>query len=349
MPTITWTPAGLGTMTVHQGQTVTQTVSFMSSMALTNAAVVNLLNRPHVHIAIMSIPTSLAANTAVPVTFTISADADAPIAVQPTDLHVVAGFNGRPLMQLARDLDFTVDVERAPQARITWMPASLGVMTVHQGETVTKTASFVSNMNLSSVQLAPSPRLAGRPHVHLTVVPMVLPSVTANMAVPVTVTISADANAEITVYRGDLHVVASVNGGPMVRLAHDLDVAVDVDRAPRPLVTWPSGSPTSYAALTRVATPVTAIESATFQVTTALSNVTLFSAISGHGVAITPAPVASTVAANTPTTISFTITVAPTAPTGMYRGVIWVAGRQAGDRRAHPLHNGLHFVFAVNK
>ena len=349
MPTITWTPAGLGTMTVHQGQIVTQTVSFMSSMTLTNAAVVNLLNRPHVHIAIMPIPTSVAPHTAVPVTVTISADPDAPIAVHPTDLHVVAGFNGDPLMQVARDLDFTVNVDRAPRATITWMPASLGVMTVHQGETVTKTASFVSNMNLSSVQLAPSPRLANTPHVHLTVVPMVVPSVPANMAVPVTLTISADANAAITVYHGDLHVVASVNGGPMVRLARDLDVAVDVDRAPTPLVTWPSGSPTSYAALTRVATPVTAVETATFQVTTALSNVRLVSAISGHDVTITPAPAASTVAANTPTTISFTITVAPTGPTGTYRGVIWVAGLAAGDRRAHTLHNGLHVVFAVNK
>jgi len=151
------------------------------------------------------------------------------------------------------------------------------------------------------------------------------------------------------VYHGDLHVVASVNGGPMVRLARDLDVAVDVDRAPTPLVTWPSGSPTSYAALTRVATPVTAVETATFQVTTALSNVRLVSAISGHDVTITPAPAASTVAVNTPTTISFTITVAPTAPTGTYRGVIWVSGLAAGERRAHTLHNGLHVVFAVNK
>jgi hypothetical protein len=349
MPTLTWTPAGLGTFRVHQGQLVTETVSFMSSMPLTNAAVVNLLNRPHVHIAIMSIPTSVAAHTAVPVTFTISADPDAPIAVHPTDLHVVASFNGSPLMQLARDLDFAVDVERAPRATITWMPASLGVMTVHQGETVTKTASFVSNMNLSSVQLAPSPRLANPPHVHLTVVPMVLPSVTANMAVPVTLTISADANAGITVYHGDLHLVASVNGGPMVRLARDLDVAVDVDRAPTPRVTWPSGSPTSYAALTRAATPVTATEMATFQVTTALSNVALVGAISGHDVTITPAPVASTVAANTPTTISFTITVAPTAPTGTYRGVIWVSGMAAGATRARARHNGLHFVFALNK
>jgi hypothetical protein len=168
-------------MTVHQGQIVTETVSFMSSMPLTNAAVVNLLNRPHVHIAIMSIPTSVAANTAVPVTFTISADPNAPIAVHPSDLHVVASFNGSPLMQLARDLDFTVDVERAPRATITWMPASLGVMTVHQGETVTKTASFVSDMNLSSVQLAPSPRLTNPPHIHLTVMPTVLSSVTANI------------------------------------------------------------------------------------------------------------------------------------------------------------------------
>jgi hypothetical protein len=178
---------------------------------------------------------------------------------------------------------------------------------------------------------------------------MVLPSVTANMAVPVTLTISADANAGITVYHGDLHVVASVNGGPMVRLARDLDVAVDVDRAPTPRVTWPSGSPTSYAALTRAATPVMATETATFQITTALSNVTLVGAISGRGVTITPAPMASTAAANTPTAISFTITVAPRAPTGTYRGVIWVSGMAAGERRAHALHNGLHFVFAVNK
>jgi hypothetical protein len=252
---------------------------------------------------------------------------------------------------LGRPVVFVVQVlPRIPtMPTITWTPAGLGTMTVQQGQIITQTVSFVSNMNLSSVQLAPSPRLANLPHVHLTVVPMVLPSVPANMAVPVTVTISADANAGITVYHGDLHVVASVNGGPMVRLARDLDVAVDVDRAPTPRVAWPSGSPTSYAALTRVATPVTAVETATFQVTTALSNVTLVSAISGHDVTITPAPVASTVAANTPTTISFTITVAPTARTGTYRGVIWVSGLAAGETRAHARHNGLHFVLAVNK
>src|SRR5205085_2510363 len=167
---------------------------------------------------------------------------------------------------LGRPVVFVVQVlPRIPtMPTITWTPAGLGTMTVHQGQIITETVSFVSNMNLSSVQLAPSPRLANLPHVHLTVVPMVLPSVTANMAVPVTLTISADANAELTVYRGDLHVVAGVNGGPMVRLARDLDVAVDVDRAPRPLVTW-------------------------------------------------------------------------------------VSGLAAGERRAHAPHNGLHFVFAVNK
>jgi hypothetical protein len=252
---------------------------------------------------------------------------------------------------LGRPVVFVVQVlPKIPtMPTITWTPAGLGTMTVHQGQIVTETVSFMSNMNLSSVQLTPSPRLANPSRVHLTVVPMVLPSVTANTAVPVTLTISADANAELTVYHGDLHVVASVNGGPMVRLARDLDVAVDVDRAPTPRVTWPSGSPTSYAALTRAATPVTATEAATFQVTTALSNVTLVSAISGHDVTITPAPVASTIAANTPTTISFTITVAPTTPTGTYRGVIWVSGMAAGERRAHALHSGLHFVFAVNR
>ena len=37
------------------------------------------------------------------------------------------------------------------------------------------------------------------------------------------------------------------------------------------------------------------------------------------------------------------------APTGTYRGVIWVSGMAAGESRAHTLHNGLHVVFAVNK
>ena len=94
---------------------------------------------------------------------------------------------------------------------------------------------------------------------------------------------------------------------------------------------------------------MTVTETATFTVNTALSNVALLSSISGHDVTITPAPLAGpTVAANTPTGIRFTITVAPTAPTGVYRGAIYVSGMAAGETTAHALHHGLHFLFVVN-
>ena len=85
--------------------------------------------------------------------------------------------------------------------------------------------------------------------------------------------------------------------------------------------------------------------------TMALANVTFVSTVSGpspRAVAVAVAPLANpAVAAHTPTGISFTITVLPTAQRGYYTGVIYVVALSPGATAAHALHYGLHFTVAV--
>jgi hypothetical protein len=132
-------------------------------------------------------------------------------------------------------------------------------------------------------------------------------------------------------------------------LTHDLDFRLDVDRTPTPRVAWPSGSSVLYPTITHGSDLVRVTETATFTVNTVVSNVTLVSSSSGRGVTITPAALASpTAAAHTPTGITFTITVASTAPSDVYQGAIYVSGMAAGETTAHALHHGLHVLFAVN-
>jgi hypothetical protein len=233
-PLITWTPSNdLGVLSLQQGQTITRTVSFTSNMALSNVQLVSALNLHFVHIVIQ--PASLAnvaINSTVPVTFTITADKSAGVAVHPTDIHLLGSFSGGPVVRLFHSLNFRVDVERAPpppQPLISWMPGNdLGKISVLQGQTITETVSFTSDTALTNVQLLSSLNLH---HVHITILPASLASVAVNVTVPVTFTITADTSAGIDVHPTDLFLVGSFNGGPAVRLWHVLDLLVDVKHA----------------------------------------------------------------------------------------------------------------------
>lgn len=237
-----------------------------------------------------------------------------------------------------------------PTPLISWMPAGLGTLTVRRGQTLTETASFVSDLSLTNVQMHSALTV---PHVAITVLSPIPASVAAHTPVPVTFTLSADAAAAIAVHPTYLYLTGSTSAGTAVTLHRGLHFKVDVDAAPTALVTWPSGSPVTYPsiAITRGGSAASVTEAGTFMANVALSNVTFVSAVHGpspRALAVAVAPLATpAVAAHTPTGITFTITVQPTAKGGYYSGEIYVVALSPGHTAAHALHYGLHFTVAV--
>jgi hypothetical protein len=147
-------------------------------------------------------------------------------------------------------------------------------------------------------------------------------------------------------------VVGSFNGGPAVYLVDDLDLRLVV--APlTPLVTWVNGSPMSFATITRSTATVSVTETATVTSNVSLSNVALVSKLSdrasAQGLTVNPVPVpGGAIAANTPTPVSFVISVPATAQPGVYSGAIWLTGQWANVTAPVRLTRTLRFVFAVN-
>jgi hypothetical protein len=230
-PSITWTPGNnLGAITLSQGQTVTRTVSFVSDMPLTNAQVVSTLNLHFVHVTAQ--PASLqsvAANSPISLTITISADLSAGVDSHQTSLYLTASFNGGSAVRLYHTLYFGINVVQAPRPSITWMPGpDLGTITLSQGQTVTRTVTFTSDMPLTNVQVISSPNPS---NLHITVQPASPQGVTANSPISLTITISADPSAAVAAHEITLHLVGSFNGGPTVRLYHSLYFAVNVQKS----------------------------------------------------------------------------------------------------------------------
>lgn len=240
---ITWTPANGGAVTLTQGQTDTETASFVSSVALTNVkAVVGLSNwaRSHgIHGSVVSLSpasTSIPANTPVLVTFNITAGTHAKLSSFHADVHLWGNANGRPQARLWHTLDLRVSVIKEP-LHLSWTPAQRGALRVQPGQTVTQTVTFVSNIAVTNAQVTGRLSDFALDHgttVNVTAISPALASsaIAANTPYTVTYTVSVVPTARVQrSYHAELDVMGSINGGLVVKLWHDMDFWVTV--APR--------------------------------------------------------------------------------------------------------------------
>jgi len=358
-PVIHWQPANsLGAIAVQRGQTVTETVSFTSNVALTNARVARELGdyaSDHgVRVRIISplAPTSVLTGTAVPVVFTVSAGPAARLGAYPADLHVDAATAERRYARLANDLDFRVQVTPVA-AVIHWQPTNqLGALTVQRGQIITETATFSSDVALTNAEIVRDLSGAANHGVAVTVLTPVANS-TIPVGTPVTVnfTISAAPGARIATYPAALYVKGSESGGPAVGLHYGLHFKIDVDQAPATTVSWNNGA--NYVTFPAIARGQIVTETATFTTSAGVANASL-RLVHGQrlkGVRVTVAPLAgATIAANTPTTVNVIIdaTAMPAKqPAGFVSGDIFLIAQPAAATTPRLLHYGLHFTGAV--
>jgi len=366
-PIIRWQPANnLGAIPVQRGQTVTETVSFTSNVALTNVHVARDLGnyaqshgvRVRVSPSTPSVLANVAPGVAVPVIFTISAGRVARLGVYPADLHVDAATkdDGRVLRR-PNDLDFRVAV-RPVAAVIHWQPAnSLGVIAVQRGQTITETASFTSAVDLTNVRLAGTfdyPDRAEDSRVSVRVVsPISLPSVAANTPVSVTFTIRGGYRAPLGGYNAGVHVVGTEPGGPRAVLPYDLDFRVQV-RRDAAVIYW---QPANQLGTVTVQRGQTVTETATFSSSVDLTNASLTALLSvGEDqreasrvrlAVISPNPAAPiNVTAGAPVSVTFTVQALAGAPLRAYPAIAYIVGTEQGGPRA-TLHYGLHFTVRV--
>lgn len=356
---VQWQPSdNLGPIAVQRGQTVTETASFTSSVALTNVDIRRALGEDAsergVRVAVVSPATlpSVAANTPISVTFTLAARAGTPVGSYPSYLYVVGTEPGGPRAILHYGLHFAVRVT-AVAAAIHWQPANgLGTLTVQRGQTITETATFTSDLALSNAEIVHDLSGAGNHGVVVTVLTPVAPA-TIPVGAPVTVnfTISAAPGARIAGYPAALYVKASPFGGPAVALHYGLHFKIDVDQVPATTVSWNNGG--NYVTFPAIARGQIVTETATFTTSADVANASL-RLVHGQrlkGVRVTVAPLAgATIAANAPTTVNVIIdaTAMPAKqPAGFVSGDIFLIAQPASTATPRLLHYGLHFTGAA--
>ncbi len=224
---IHWQPTDqLGVIAVQRGGTVTETASFTSDVALSNAQLLPLLSDAAAAqgVTVTAItPASLpnvAANTPVNVTFSIAATADARLATHPAGIYVVASAPGSVPMRLYHTLRFTIRVTRIPPTTVAWAGGSYVTFpAVTRGTVVTETASFTTSANVTNASLEVA-NLHGTRGVHVTVVPLTGTTIAANTPVTVNVVVDTTQLARPGFYGGIVYVVAQPADAAAPHLLH---------------------------------------------------------------------------------------------------------------------------------
>ncbi len=359
---IAWSPSnGLGTLTVQRGQTLTETVSFSSNKALTNAQLQddlgNFAQANGVSISVPGIPSTVPANTPIGLTFAIAATANARVGSYDADLHVMGSANGGAAIHQTSNLTFKVDVDAPVVApsMIYWTSIP-GAVTLQAGQTVTVTTAFSSStqLNGAAVMTALSNGLTAR-GLSIAVVATNMPTtIMPGTVVPVSLAITAAPTASTgggTAYV-DVHALNTLNVMALVQGV--LNFPVTVIMTPAPLVSWVSGSPASFPSITRSTTSTVMVtEQATFTTSGTLTNAQLVTSVQpalagGPSIMAAQLPPNTTVAANTPTTINVIISVPSTAKSGLYTGQVYLIATSNGSTVAVRIHNALHYAVAVN-
>ena len=358
-PAVSWMPHNyLGTIAVDRGQTVTELVTVTARTALTNVQIRRGLTDDAVEhgLTVSVVPTtpfSLLAGQSMPVVMTLSAGPAARVALYNADLHVVRVGDDR-LVIIPAALHFKVAVRYAAPvaARIYWA-APIAPVLLQPGQTVTETESFTSSAALSGTVLARSisDEMAER-GIAVTLTSTLPTTISAGQVVPVAFTVSAAPTAQPTAGIAVVFVKALDSSGLLARVPGNLAFQVKVALAPAPIVTWTSGSPVSFASITKsISTAVSVGENATFVASSPLVNAQYMPVLSAaavhNGITITPVqPAAGTTLSSG--TAAFTITVPSSAHVGLYSGVLYVTTMPAGASKPVAVHYGLHFYFIVN-
>jgi len=228
VPVIHWQPANsLGAITVQRGQTVTETTSFTSDVALTNVAVTRALGDVAtdrgVAITILTPVTTLpsvAAGAPVPVSFTISATPHARVAAYPAALYVKGSVSGGPVKGLHYGLHLTIDVDAAPATTVSWTGGNYTTFpAIARGSIVTETATFTTSADVANatLRLANVRRSRG---VRVTLLPLTSTTIAANTPVTVNVVIDTTQLAAPGFFTGDIFLIAQPSGATAPRLLH---------------------------------------------------------------------------------------------------------------------------------
>jgi len=359
-PVVTWSPTNLGRVALTKGQTIMVSASFVSNVALTNVQLGRSLSSYALSQGLVVTPvgispatTSIAPYMRYTATYTVASAANTAAGLYGLNLYLTGSYNGSPAIVLPHELHATLDVHSVAPL-LTWTPGDLGSITLMPGQTVTETASFVSNVTLTNVQFARElePAAAnGGVSINFVSLTPAATAIAPGVPYTVTFTIAAAPTALIGSYKPGIYFTGSPNGGPVVRLWHDLDFNLSI-AVPSPVVSWPSGEPESYPTILRAAGPVSVTETAAISSNVAIGNASLMAQLSGAATAqgITISPVAITggsLAPGTSAPVSFILTVPPTAQRGIYSGYLWLAGQPTGYAGVQQLAHKLYFVFAV--
>jgi hypothetical protein len=383
---ITWMPNGTNhantaepgqVFTVKRAQSATYTATFLSNQALTNVTVkptVSDYAQSHginvtVNSTSLGTATSVGAATPVHVTFTISVAQNARVAIYNADLHVNGSINGAAAKHLANDLDFSVDVDHMNQV-VSWLPAAAPntalvqpyqFLTVRRAETITETATFTSSVALTNVAVHRTLHDYAQDHgVAVTVVSTTLGTSTtlaANTPVTVTFTVSVAPDARVAFYYADIHVDGSVNGGAATFVPNSLPFVIQSSHM-APVISWlPSngqGITASPGAVFLIRQGHLVTRTAVFTSNIALSNVSVMRTLrdysKAHGIVVkvlsTSLGSATTLAANTPVTVTIAASVASNTRPATYNADVHVDGSLTSipGSAAVILPNSLPFV-----
>ena len=345
-------------LTVKRAQSVSYIASFVSSNPLTNVSVkptVSAFAHSHgvtitVNSTSLGSATSVAAYTTVHVNFTVSVAQNARVAIYNTDLHVDGSINGAPATHLANDLDLTIDVDHMSQV-ISWLPATAPNTTlvqpyqtimVRRAQTITETAAFTSSVALTNVSVHRTLFDYAKDHgVSVTVISTTLGTSTtlaANTPVTVTFTVSVAPDTRVAYYYADIHVDGSLSGQPKTFVPNSLPMTIQSAKMAQVIFWLPTNAQKTITAQPHSIFTVKQGQRVTatgvFTSSIALSSVsvkrTLRDYSKDHGITVsvlsTSLGSATTLAANTPVTVTFSIGIAPKTRIATYNADVHVDG-----------------------
>lgn len=345
-------------LTVKRAQSVSYTATFVSSNNLTNVNVkptVSAYAHSHgvsitVNSTSLGSATSVAAGTAVRVSFTVSVAPNARVAIYNTDLHVNGSINGAAATHLANDLDLTIDVDHMSQV-ISWLPATAPNTTlvqpyqtimVRRAQTMTETATFISSVALTNVSVHRTLFDYAKDHgVAVAVISTTLGTSTtlaANTPVTVTFTVSVAPDTRVAYYYADIHVDGSLSGQPATFVPNSLPFTVQAAKMSQVIFWLPTTAQKTITAAPNSTFTVKqgqrVTETGVFTSTIALSSVSVkrtlrdYSKDHGLTVSVLSTSLGSTamLAANTPVTVTFSISVARNTRIATYHADLHVDG-----------------------
>ena len=256
---------------------------------------------------------------------------------------------------------------------ISWAPSTTAnaatmqprqMIMVRRGQTQSYTVTFKSTTALTNVQVKRTlSAYAQKNGVQVTVLSTSLGNTTAlaaNTPASVSFSVSAAANAFVATYNADLHVNGSVNGGAMAHQPNDFDFTISVGKmaqviswAPKNLATGISEAPNGVIGVRQ---GHTTIRTGSFSSNVALTNVqvmrTLRDYARDHGVVVkvlsTSLGSATTLAANTPVLVTFSVSAAANTRVATYHTDVHVDGSINGSVQTF-LPNSLPLIVAVGR